>query len=591
MRHYGYVRYYESVLDALSARGHDVIVAAEQREMGESFNPSRLQARFPGVTWLQSPEPAPHVWAVLARLVRGWLDFLRFSGPTYDEAPKYRMRVEEKMPHALVRVARWQQRALAFLNSSFARLLRGIEGVVPSNAALNAFLVEQQPDVVLLTPLVYLGSSQVDILKSAKQLGLRTGLCVASWDHLSSKSFIRELPDRVFVWNATQQREAETLHAVPPSRVVVTGAQCFDQWFDRQPRRTRAELLTEVGLPPARPFLLYVCSALLVNSPPESQLVESWIRHVRSSDDVRLREMSILIRPHPARTREWSDIEWDFENVAIWGSNPIEAAGKDDYFDSLYHASAVVGINTSAFLEAAVLGKPILTIVLPEFQDNQEGTLHFRYLTEENGGVLRVARTWSEHATQLGQVIGSDAAARARHDAFITSFIRPDRDHTSTETFVAGVEALSRIPRPVATSSSTVGRIALYPLALAARAAFEDALLQIDRGVRLERARRLKAERLAELRREKAKLQQRSLAEYEARVRQRQAARRARAAEQERVRRDQERLHAARRRDKELNKQARWAEKRRRDRQMLRARILQRLKERVQALWGRQDAL
>ena len=45
------------------------------------------------------------------------------------------------------------------------------------------------------------------------------------------------------------------------------------------------------------------------------------------------------------------------------------------------YSAGVVGINTSAFLEAAAVGKPVHTVLLPEVsRDNQEGTLHFRYL-------------------------------------------------------------------------------------------------------------------------------------------------------------------------------------------------------------------
>ena len=53
-------------------------------------------------------------------------------------------------------------------------------------------------------------------------------------------------------------------------------------------------------------------------------------------------------------------------NVAVWGSSPVDAAGRDDYFDSLWHSTAVVGLNTSAFIEAGIVGRPVLTILLPK---------------------------------------------------------------------------------------------------------------------------------------------------------------------------------------------------------------------------------
>ena len=102
---------------------------------------------------------------------------------------------------------------------------------------------------MLVTPLIALGSSQIDYVRAARLLGIPTALCVWSWDHLSSKALIRELPDRVFVWNDTQKREAIQLHGVPASQILVTGAQCFDKWFGRQPSRDRGTFVRQIGLP------------------------------------------------------------------------------------------------------------------------------------------------------------------------------------------------------------------------------------------------------------------------------------------------------------------------------------------------------
>ena len=125
-------------------------------------------------------------------------------------------------------------------------MLQACERAIPRSAAIDAFLREQQPDVVLFTPLIgVVASPQLDCLQSARALGYPTALCVWSWDHLSSKAILRTVPDRVFVWNDTQREEAVTLHGVPPERVVVTGAQCFDQWFDRRPSLDRDAVLPE----------------------------------------------------------------------------------------------------------------------------------------------------------------------------------------------------------------------------------------------------------------------------------------------------------------------------------------------------------
>ena len=81
-----------------------------------------------------------------------------------------------------------------------------------------------------------------------------------------------------------------------------------------------------------------------------------------------------------------------------------------DFFDSLTHSAAVVGINTTAMIEAAIVGKSVLTVLSPEFA--QESTLHFDYLLEENGGFLHVAGSLDEHVAQLAQVLAGGRRGR-----------------------------------------------------------------------------------------------------------------------------------------------------------------------------------
>ena len=64
------------------------------------------------------------------------------------------------------------------------------------------------------------GCRGVIAARPAPQRSARGGCpqpCVWSWDHLSSKAIIRDVPDRLFVWNDVQKREALG-HARRPAR-------------------------------------------------------------------------------------------------------------------------------------------------------------------------------------------------------------------------------------------------------------------------------------------------------------------------------------------------------------------------------------
>ena len=65
----------------------------------------------------------------------------------------------------------------------------------------------------------------------------------------------------------------------------------------------------------------------------------------------------------------------------------------------------MVGLNTSAMIEAAIVGRPVLTVLLPEFRDNQEGTVHFHYLLDGPEALLRASRSMQEHARELAALL------------------------------------------------------------------------------------------------------------------------------------------------------------------------------------------
>jgi hypothetical protein len=445
-RHFTYFRNYDAALRQLAMRGHQLHLAVERREsMGGEAAIQALARECPTVTTGMVPERHADTWSGVARRLRLGLDYLRYLDPFYDRAPLRRVRARERTPRLLIALADPPLVRGRLWRRLYGRLLHSLDAAVPPPDTIVRFVAEQRPHAVLVTPLVDLGSQQIDYLRAARQLGIPCGLAVWSWDHLTSKALLREYPDRVFVWNDTQRREAVNEHGVPADRVVVTGAQCFDHWFVRRPSRTRAELTAHLGLPGDRTLILFVCSGLAKGSPPEPPFVREWLAWVRGSSDPLVAGASIIVRPHPSHTAEWAGVDLSaWGPVALWGANPVDEQTRTDYFDSLFHSDAVVGLNTSAFIEAGIVGRPVLAILVPQYFDTQEGTPHFRYLMQIGEGLLTVSRGCAEHVSQLGAALGRAAPTEHPYRAFLEAFVRPaGLDHPATPAFVAAVEELA----------------------------------------------------------------------------------------------------------------------------------------------------
>lgn len=492
MLHSGYLRFFASAVRLLAERGHTLHLAFSRpdKDPPDTRLLDEIVSTYPNVTAGTAPvRRRSDGWRLMAELVRSLTDLGRYVHPRYADAPALRGRMARKLTDH-VRSARaagplttWLTLRLVRLMEShtserLSRLIVGffstLERAIPSSRRIEVHLREMAPDLVLVTPIVEFASSQVEYVKSARKLRIPSAVTVASWDNLTGKGLIRVIPDRVFVWNEIQVGEAVELHGVPPERVVTTGATKFDEWFERRPRSSFAAFASRVGLAADRPFLLYVCSAPFI-APEEVGFVKSWLGAVRAERSGPLAGIGVLVRPHPRNAPQWDGVDLsEFGNVSLWpprAEQPDMGDARADFFDSLYHSSGVVGINTSALIEAAIVGKSVFSPLASEFAGTQLGTLHFGYLLFENGGFLHTAATMDEHLAQLRTCLEHGDGHAEQALRFVESFVRPcGLDRPATPILADEIETLAqaapaRAPRSL---GGYVARGLLAPAALGA---------------------------------------------------------------------------------------------------------------------------
>ena len=446
--HVGFLRNFESTLALLGERGHQVHIVTDRRQVADTIDGTpileRLTARCPGAFTAEVLQFSKrHAWYGFATAVREGRNYWRYLDAAFDQSPKLRARGRQNAPRAVV----WLNQ-LPLLRSqagvrALTRAFRSLERLIPPRREVEALFDRVRPDVVFVTPLLYFGSQQVDYVRCARRRGIPSVLGVGSWDHLTTKGVIHEVPDRLLVWNELQRTEAVALHDARPDQVVVTGAQAYDHWFATEPSTSRQAFRARVGLPADRPYLLYLCSSPFI-APHEVDVVRRWMAAIRASTDPPLRAVGLLVRPHPQNAAQWADVDLGADrSAAIWprgGANPIGLDARREYYDSMYHAHAVVGVNTSALIESGIVGRLVYSITMPEFSSTQEGTLHFRHL--RRGGLLLLAETLDEHVAQLARSFASAGEDRERVREFIRSFVRPHGlGEAATPRVVAAVEA------------------------------------------------------------------------------------------------------------------------------------------------------
>lgn len=438
----------EPVLQVLLERGHQIVIGVveqgeEQAWLDKLASPARK------ATVASAPRRLDR-WAKTADQLRHVIDYLHFLGPSFDRIPYLRLRRRGELPVLAASLIRQHQLRYGMRRRLALWWLKRVDESLPPDPAIVKHLRDHRPDVLVVCPLLGPDTEQHEYVRAAKHLRIPTVYAVHSWDNLSSKGLIRLRPESIAVWNDIQSREAAELHHQPRRRIAVTGAYPFDEWFKTKPSLSRAEFLEQAGLPTDRPFILYLCSALyFAKDQPEVDFVRDWLTRLRASGDEHLRGAAVMIRPHPKRADQFIERNWlgDDKLTAIWpsrGEMPHSPERHQAFFNSLYHADAVVGLNTSAMIEAAIVGRQVHAILHERYQVSQQSTYHFGYLSDQEHGLLRLADCWETHFAQLGEALaGTDGAKRVAR--FVDAFIRPpDRNRTASALMADEIELTGR---------------------------------------------------------------------------------------------------------------------------------------------------
>jgi hypothetical protein len=140
------------------------------------------------------------------------------------------------------------------------------------------------------------------------------------------------------------------------------------------------------------------------------------------------------------------------QNVSVWpkgGASPVDLESRNDFFDSMHHAAGAVGINTSAQIECGIVGRPVFSIRTEAYRRTQDGTLHFRHLTSERGGLLRLADDFDTHVRQIARTLDDPEGTRRQIEGFVRAFTRPyGLNVEATPRMVEEIERLAASPAP-----------------------------------------------------------------------------------------------------------------------------------------------
>jgi len=437
-QHINLFRNLETVVRELDERGHETIMLhGTPREMpgarasGAAPKPKMAfmgrgmevaEARVASLSTGHRPDPDRALRHKLARFGRKVMNRSIYLRRAHPAPERVLASLDRSLPRGMKCILGSRAIGAVLSQPRALRAWRRLEGSRAPSRRIASMLADVRPDVVLVSPSVWPKDPvEADYLHAAHTLGIPTVGYLNSWDNLTSKGTLHVLPDVFIVWNEALATEAERIHLIPRDIIRVTGAPHLDHFFELAPSVPHAETCRQLGCRGEGPYVVYLCSSRTLIA-DETHIV------TRLADSLRRvlgdAAPTIVVRPHPVNPAPWQ--RYACAGTAVYprqGDQADTPESWQDYFNQLAGAACFVGLNTTAFLEAAVADHPCLTIVSDEFYEQQGRTGHFRHLLEAD--FLEVCADVDAVAAGVARVLGGADQKAAGRRQFVERFLRP----------------------------------------------------------------------------------------------------------------------------------------------------------------------
>jgi hypothetical protein len=302
--------------------------------------------------------------------------------PTYVgayELPRWRREAYRKVRRLLItsyrfrsRTARVKLQQTPFVDRTVQKLaalpglrqlkIRALMRKTGLNPSLHPIVEDVRPDLIIV-PSSGVDPVVVDIVRSARELGIPVLALIYNWDNLSSKAAFVVVPDYLGVGGYQAAEHAEQIHRIPRDRVAVLGSPYIDLHFAHPPGSTSS--------PFPFPYTLFAGCYQPFDELTAVELLEQEIE--RSKLD-----MKVVYLPHPRRLPRRND---DFVDESRFKHVVIEPRTRDeyvaergkgkgrrqplplDYYPALLeNAEFVVCPLSTMMLEAAIFQRNVLVI-------------------------------------------------------------------------------------------------------------------------------------------------------------------------------------------------------------------------------------
>jgi len=262
-----------------------------------------------------------------------------------------------------------------FYNGSENGLQRLRKGMEASERKGNYYrnckevLKREKPDFIFCTnqrPVIAIAP-----LTAAKDLGIKTGTFIFSWDNLPKATMVVK-PDHYFVWSEHMQRELLKYYPfIRQDQIRITGSPQFEPHSDTELTKTREDFFRENGLDKDKEYICFSGDDV-TTSPDDPDYLKGVARAVEMLNR-RNYNLGIIFRKNPVdHSARYDRVLKEYEDLIFpldprWkahgdGWNSI-LPSKEDLelqINTILHTKAVINLGSSMVFDYVAFDKPCL---------------------------------------------------------------------------------------------------------------------------------------------------------------------------------------------------------------------------------------
>lgn len=300
-------------------------------------------------------------------------------------------------------------------NPKGRRLLRAIDMRFGGRQEIRALFDRYSPNLVFVANLFSV--LDIEVLREAKSRRIKTLGMIKSWDNITSKGLVRQLPDKVIVHTAIMREEMLRYADMKSEHIFVSGVPQYDIYFSPD-SVSREEFFKKFSLDPNKRLILLLEPGLKLAPHGHEiwDIVEKALEQKKLPEDVQ-----VLVSIHPAykaredlipKHKKLTFVRFGYRlvegNYKTWEFSEDAAA---DLMRAVRHSNLVLTTFSTMNIEASIFDKPIINIAFDGYQTlaYQKSIAQYKDYTHlqpivRSGGV-RMAQNREELIAQMNELL------------------------------------------------------------------------------------------------------------------------------------------------------------------------------------------